>query len=286
MSSSRAAATAGGTAANSVRSLATSTAAAGLAAAAAGGMAGSTRSSSDSGAQQSSGRGSSRSVSSSVAMAQLSQLEAVLLKERQAREEAERTLQFLHAEKMDKDAVTKRSERSEKQLQTLLTQLQRVVSNPNDPERIRTLQKYALQGTTSATPSERSVASSSSSKSNNAAVPAGSGAGPRGARSGGHAPLVVASPAPASAGGEDRYAASFFEKFGRGDYRQQRVIDKAQTKLHTSGATAGPARAAAGAPNGNNSLHAGHVAAVGSRGTMAQGIPAFTHRKTDLFATH
>ncbi len=219
--------------------------------------------------------GSTRSVTSSVAYEQLKQLEAVLTKERQAREEAERTLQYLQNEKADKDANAAKAQHSERQLQTLLKQLQRVISDGGvDASKIRALQRYALQGATSATPSERSVATGGSRRSSSSSNNNSGRRGAAGAASGGGTGVAAA----AAAGGgasTPKPAVSFFEKFGRGEARQHQVLDRAMAQ--GAGPAAGMASGAA------SSLHKDHVAAVGSRGSIQQPrLATFTHRKTDL----
>ena len=71
------------------------------------------------------------------------------MRERQAREEAERTLQILQQERAEKNAATRRSEKTERHLKTILSSLNKVLDHPDDANRLRNLERVAAEGATS-----------------------------------------------------------------------------------------------------------------------------------------
>src|SRR3989338_3441814 len=124
----------------------------------------SVRSSQRSGTSTRTGESSSvRSITSTVALEQLRQLDDVLMRERHAREEAERTLQILQQERADKHAATRRSEKTERQLQTILSTLNKVLENPDDVKKLQNLQRVAIDGNASVSSGTSSNRSSTSS---------------------------------------------------------------------------------------------------------------------------
>lgn len=83
---------------------------------------------------------STRSITSSVALSKLRTLEEMLMKERTAREMAEDTLVALQRERIAREQAMKQSEHAQKQLSTVMSALQRVLTQPNDPASVRKLQ--------------------------------------------------------------------------------------------------------------------------------------------------
>jgi hypothetical protein len=190
--------------------------------------------------------GSQRSITSSVAIEQLRQLDDVLARERMAREEAERTLQILHQERAAKDTAARRSERTERQLQTILKTIQKVINEPSDGARLRQLQRIAARGAnapSSAASDSSSVRSlGSAAPGNGAALATAAPAAPGAVAVG----VAAAAAAPRSASTPKRAAVveTFFEKFGNGDARQRAAIDRAVLASSTS-VPAPPPRGAA-----------------------------------------
>ncbi len=88
---------------------------------------------------------SKASITSSQALSKLQDLEALLLAERRAREEAEETLISLQRERIGREAERQKSEQAQKQLSDVMNALTRVVSNPSDPVYRKKLQAI-LQG--------------------------------------------------------------------------------------------------------------------------------------------
>ena len=85
-------------------------------------------------------RSSQRSITSSVALGKLQALEGMLSQERRARERAETTLLALQKERSARHEADSRNERSQEQLSSVMSALQRVLTDPQDGNGIRKLQ--------------------------------------------------------------------------------------------------------------------------------------------------
>lgn len=112
------------------------------------------------------GSASVRSITSSVALQKLAQLEEMLVKERQAREQAENTLLALQRERIAREEATKQSQVAQRQLTDVLSALRTVVLSPDEPANVRKLQKI-LQGRTNSGDDTASTRSAASSNQNN-----------------------------------------------------------------------------------------------------------------------
>jgi hypothetical protein len=88
----------------------------------------------------SAGGASQRSITSQVALEKLQMLEEMLLRERQAREEAESTLLAMQREKVSKEDANRQSQRAQRQLGDVMSALQTILVDPTDARAIRRLQ--------------------------------------------------------------------------------------------------------------------------------------------------
>lgn len=285
----------------------------------------STRSSQRSASTSGRTESSSRSITSTVALEQLRQLDEILMRERQAREEAERTLSILQHERAEKDVATRRSEKTERQLQTILNTLSRVLENPDDLRKLRQLQRVAMDGATSCGDTA-SIRSSLRSSVQAAATAATAGAGTAGGdsvRSGGSSSssyttgstsssnsqrsssssqrkdekkqqmLSSGAAAMLAAGGggarpsstsakKNPYKETFFDKFGSGDERQKKAIERS---YQTNGGLKAAGKSTKdGSPN-NIPTNLPNINALKTQKALMTSNVAFTHSKSDLRPT-
>lgn len=84
--------------------------------------------------------GSQRSINSTQALEKLQLLEEMLARERQAREEAEGTLLALQKERQAKDLALRQSQSAHRQLNDVMSALQKILVDPQDTSAIRRLQ--------------------------------------------------------------------------------------------------------------------------------------------------